>query len=81
MKTFIAILLGLLIVALYYVVFPIYIMGCIAWLWLPIVFDTSNCFGGVGLGFALGIIISVTTEIISQKVIEKVTNKIKDTNI
>lgn len=65
MKTF---LLGLLISALYlYVVLPIFIIGGIAWLWLPIVFDISNCFGGVGLGLVLGIIISVVTVIIEHK--------------
>ena len=65
MKT---ILLGLLISALYmYVVLPIFIIGGMAWLWLPIVFDISNCFGGVGLGLVLGIIISVITGIIEHK--------------
>lgn len=68
MKTF---LLGLLINALgLYVILPIFIIGGMAWLWLPIVFDISNCFGGVGLGLVLGIIISVVTEIIRQKVLE-----------
>ena len=65
MKT---ILLGLLINALYmYVVLPILLIGILAWLWLPIVFDISNCFGGVGLGLVLGIIISVITGIIQHK--------------
>ena len=65
MKT---ILLGLLISALYmYVVLPIFIIGSTAWLWLPIIFDISNCFGGVGLGLVLGIIISVITGIIQHK--------------
>lgn len=69
MKNF---LLVLLINALYmYVVFPVYFAGVMAWLWLPIVFDISNCFGGVGLGLVLGSIISVVTEIIKQKVSEK----------
>lgn len=64
-------LLGLLISVLYmYVVLPIFIIGSMAWLWLPIVFNISNCFGGVGLGLVLGIIISVVTEIIRQKVLE-----------
>lgn len=68
MKNF---LLGLLISVLYmYVVLPIFIIGGMAWLWLPIVFDISNCFGGVGLGLVLGIIISVVTEIIRQNVLE-----------
>ena len=68
MKNF---LLGLLISSLYmYVVLPIFIIGGMAWLWLPIVFDISNCFGGVGLGLVIGIIISVVTETIRQKVLE-----------
>ena len=68
MKNF---LLGLLISVFYmYVVLPIFIIGSMAWLWLPIVFDISNCFGGVGLGFVLGIVISVVTEIIRQKFLE-----------
>ncbi len=64
-------LLGLLINALYmYVVLPIFIIGGMAWAWLPIVFDISNCFGGAGLGFVLGIVILVVTEIIRQKILE-----------
>ena len=50
-----------------YVVLPIFIIGGMAWLWLPIVFDISNCFGGVGLGIVLGIITSVITGIIEHK--------------
>ena len=69
MKNF---LLGLLINALYmYVLFPIYFVGVMSWIWLPIVFDINNCFGGAGLGLVIGIIISVVTEIIKQKVSEK----------
>lgn len=65
MKNF---LLGLLISVLYmYVVLPIFIISGMAWLWLPIVFDINNCFGGVGLGLVLGIIISVVTGIIGNK--------------
>ena len=64
-------LLGLLISALYmYVLLPVYFAGVMAWIWLPIVFDINNCFGGVGLGLVLGIIISVGTEVIKQKVSE-----------
>lgn len=54
-----------------YVVLPVYFAGVMSWIWLPIVFDINNCFGGVGLGLVLGIIISVGTEIIKQKVSEK----------
>lgn len=69
MKNF---LLVLLMNTLYmYVVLPVYLAGVMSWIWLPIVFDINNCFGGVGLGLVLGIIISVGTEIIKQKVSEK----------
>lgn len=68
MKNFLIFLLGLLISVLYmYVVLPIFIIGGMAWLWLPIVFDINNCFGGIGLGLVLGIIISVVTGIIGHK--------------
>lgn len=63
MKNF---LLGLLISALYmYVVLPIFIIGGMAWLWLPIVFDISNCFGGVGLGLVIGIVITIVTLVVT----------------
>ena len=66
------ILLVLLINTVYmYVVLPVYFAGVMSWAWLPIVFDLNNCFGGAGLGFVLGIVISVGTEIIKQKVSEK----------
>lgn len=72
MKNFLIVIFGMLINALHmYVVLPIYFAGVMAWMWLPIVFDINNCFGGVGLGLVLGIIISVGTEIIKQKVSEK----------
>lgn len=68
MKNFLLFLLGLLINALYmYVVLPVYFAGVMAWIWLPIVFDINNCFGGVGLGLVIGIIISVVTGIIEHK--------------
>ena len=72
MKNLLVFLLGLLMNALYmYVLLPVYFAGVMAWIWLPIVFDINNCFGGVGLGLILGIIISVGTEVIKQKVSEK----------
>ena len=46
---------------------PFYIAAIMAWAWLPIVFDLNNCFGGAGLGFVLGIIISVVAGIIEYK--------------
>ena len=72
MKNFLIVIFGMLINVLYmYVVLPVYFAGVMSWIWLPIVFDINNCFGGVGLGLVLGIIISVGTEIIKQKVSEK----------
>ena len=72
MKNFLIVIFGMLINALcMYVVLPVYFAGVMSWIWLPIVFDINNCFGGVGLGLVLGIIISVGTEIIKQKVSEK----------
>ena len=72
MKNFLLVIFSMLINALYmYVVLPVYFAGVMAWIWLPIVFDINNCFGGVGLGLVLGIIVSVGTEIIKQKVSEK----------
>lgn len=63
MKNF---LLGLLINALWlYVVLPVFIIGGMAWLWLPIVFDLNNCFGGVGLGLVLGIVITIVTLVVT----------------
>ena len=46
---------------------PFYIAAIMAWAWLPIVFDLNNCFGGAGLGFVLGIIISVVAGIVGHK--------------
>lgn len=64
MKNFLIVIFSMLIT---YFLGPFYIAAIMAWLWLPIVFDISNCFGGVGLGFVLGIIISVVTGIIEHK--------------
>ena len=68
MKNFLIVIFSMLVT---YFLGPFYIAAIMAWAWLPIVFDLNNCFGGVGLGLVLGIIISVGTEIIKQKVSEK----------
>ena len=68
MKNFLIVIFGMLIT---YFLAPFYVTAIMSWAWLPIVFDLNNCFGGAGLGFVLGIVISVGTEIIKQKVSEK----------
>lgn len=68
MKNFLIVIFGMLIT---YFLAPFYVTAIMSWAWLPIVFDLNNCFGGAGLGFVLGIVISVVTEIIRQKVLEK----------
>ena len=68
MKNFLLVIFSMLIT---YFLAPFYVAAITSWIWLPIVFDINNCFGGVGLGLVLGIIISVGTEIIRQKILEK----------
>ena len=68
MKNFLLVIFSMLIT---YFLAPFYVTAIMSWAWLPIVFDLNNCFGGAGLGFVLGIVISVGTEIIKQKVSEK----------
>ena len=68
MKNFLLVIFSMLIT---YFLAPFYVTAIMSWVWLPIVFDLNNCFGGAGLGLVLGIIISVGTEIIKQKVSEK----------
>ena len=60
MKT---ILLGLLISALYmYVVLPIFIIGGMSWLWMPLFFEFEGA-------FIIGIVISILT-LVAAVVIE-----------
>lgn len=55
MKTF---LLGLLINALgLYVILPIFITGIMAWLWVPLFFESS-------FSFPIGIVITALTSIV-----------------
>ena len=57
MKNFLVFLLGLLINALYmYVVFPICFAGVMAWLWVPLFFESS-------FAFPIGIVITILTSV------------------
>ena len=54
MKNFLVFLLGLLINTLYmYVLFPITVIGCTAWLWAPIFFEFR---GAVFIGIVITIL-------------------------
>lgn len=65
MKNF---LLGLLINALYmYVLFPIFIVGIMAWLWMPLLFEFEGA-------FIIGIVITILTSVVTG-IVETVTNK------
>ena len=65
MKNFLRFLLGLLINALYmYVIFPIYFVGFLAWLWVPIVFEFKGAFI---IGIVITILTSVVTGIVEDK--------------
>lgn len=62
MKNF---LIGLLISFLYmYVVLPIFIIGCMAWLWVPMFFEFE---GAVVIGIVITILTLVVTGIIEYK--------------
>ena len=62
MKNF---LLGLLINALYmYVLFPIFIVGIMAWLLVPLFFEFE---GAVVIGIVITILTSVVTGIVEYK--------------
>ena len=65
MKNFLAFLLGLLINALYmYVVFPIVLIGVMAWLWMPLFFEFEGAFI---IGIVISILTSVVTGIVEYK--------------
>lgn len=66
MKNF---LLRLLIAALYmYVLFPIFFVGVMAWLWVPLFFESS-------FAFLIGIVITIVTLVVTGIVKYTVTNK------
>ena len=64
MKNFLLVIFSMLIT---YFLAPFYVAAVMSWAWLPIIFDLNNCFGGAGLGFVLGIIISVVAGIVGHK--------------
>ena len=64
MKNFLLVIFSMLIT---YFLAPFYIAAIMSWAWLPIIFDLNNCFGGAGLGFVLGIVISVVVGIAGYK--------------
>lgn len=64
MKTFLAILVT---IVLTYLLAPFYIAAITAWMWLPIVFDLNNFFGGFWLGLVIGLVISIGGEILYDK--------------
>ena len=58
MKNFLVFLLGILINALYmYVLFPIIIIGVMAWLWVPLLFEFEGA-------IVIGIVITILTLVI-----------------
>ena len=64
MKNFLLVIFSMLIT---YFLAPFYIAAVMSWVWLPIIFDLNNCFGGAGLGFVLGIVISVVAGVVGHK--------------
>ena len=65
MKNFLLFLLGLLINALYlYVLFPIFIVGIMSWLWMPLFFEFEGAFI---IGIVITILTSVVTGIVEYK--------------
>lgn len=65
MKNFLVFLLGLLINVLYaYVVFPIVLVGIMAWLWMPLLFEFEGAFI---IGIVIAILTSVVTAIVEHK--------------
>ena len=65
MKNFLLFLLGLLINALYmYVLFPIFFIGIMSWLWMPLLFEFEGA-------FLIGIVITVLTSVVTGVVKHK----------
>ena len=65
MKNFLVFLLGLLINALYmYVVLPVFIVGIMAWLWMPLLFEFEGAFI---IGIVITILTSVVTGVVEYK--------------
>ena len=65
MKNFLIFLLGLLINALYmYVLFPVFLVGILACLWVPAFFEFEGAFI---IGIVITILTSVVTGIVEYK--------------
>ena len=65
MKNFLIVIFGMLINALYlYVIGPIFITGIMAWLWVPLFFESS--FASI-IGIVITILTLVVTSIIEYK--------------
>ena len=65
MKNFLVFLLGLLINALYmYVVLPIFFVGIMAWLWVPLFFEFE---GAVVIGIVTTTVTLVVAGIVDYK--------------
>ena len=65
MKNFLIFLLGLLMNALYlYVIGPIFITGIMAWLWVPLFFESS--FASI-IGIVITIVTLVVTGVVEYK--------------
>lgn len=59
MKNFLNFLLGLLMTSLYmYVVLPIFFIGIMAWLWMPLFFESS-------FALLISIVISILTLVVT----------------
>lgn len=65
MKNFLLFLLGLLINTFYmYVLFPIFIVGIMSWLWMPLLFEFE---GAVVIGIVTSVLTLVVAGIIEYK--------------
>ena len=65
MKNFLIFLLGLLMNALYmYVLFPMFFVGIMAWLWMPLLFESS--FASI-IGIVITIVTLVVTGVVKYK--------------
>ena len=65
MKNFLLFLLGILINALWlYAILPIFFVGCMAWLWVPLFFEFE---GAVVIGIVITILTLAVTGIIEYK--------------
>lgn len=65
MKNFLLFLLGLLINSLYlYFVLPIFFIGVMAWLWMPLLFEFEGA-------FIIGIVITILTSVVAGVVDNK----------